>query len=127
LFFNIDFDNLINNPNFNDSEKKEIIQILQEKNYNQKQFDTFLGSDIEVHINTDNLDIGSILHLERDLTNKFNLYKIDLKYGNSIIGSLPINYSKALAIEMDLNNVKLIAEVKEIDSWNTSIILKKMN
>ncbi|MBE6497312.1 MAG: DEAD/DEAH box helicase [Methanobrevibacter sp.] len=126
-FFNIDFDNLINNPNFNDSEKKEIIQILQEKNYNQKQFDTFLGSDIEVHINTDNLDIGSILHLERDLTNKFNLYKIDLKYGNSIIGSLPINYSKALAIEMDLNNVKLIAEVKEIDSWNTSIILKKMN
>jgi len=55
------------------------------------------------------------------------LYKIDLKYGNSIIGSLPINYSKALAIEMDLNNVKLIAEVKEIDSWNTSIILKKMN
>ena len=123
-FFNIDFDNLKNNPNFNDSEKKEVIRILQEKNYNQKQFETLLGRFIEVQINTDNLYPGSILHLERDLTDKFNLYKIDLKYENNIVGSLPINYSKALAIEMDLNNVKIIGVVREIKENVVNIILK---
>ena len=123
-FFNIDFDNLKDNPNFNDSEKKEVIQILQEKNYNQKQFETFLGRFIEVQINTDNLFVGSILHLERNLTDKFNLYKIDLKYENNIVGNLPINYSKALAIEIDLNNINLLAEVKEIKDNGANVILK---
>lgn len=123
-FFNIDFENLKNNPNFNDSEKKEVIQILQEKNYNQKQYEAFLERFIDVHINTDNLDIGSILHFERDLTDKFNLYKIDLRYGNNIVGSLPLNYSKALAIEMDLNNTNLLAEVIEIKENKVSIIIK---
>lgn len=122
--FNIDFDNLKDNPNFNDSEKKEVIQILQEKNYNQKHFETFLGRFIDVQINTDNLYIGSILHLERNLTDKFNLYKIDLKYENNIVGNLPINYSKALAIEIDLNNINLLAEVKEIKDNGANVILK---
>lgn len=123
-FFNINFNDLKNNPNFNDSEKKEVIQILQEKNYNQKQFAVLLGKSIDVPIKSSKLDVGSILHLERDLTDKFNLYKIDLKYKNNIIGSLPINYSKVLAIEIDLNNVNLIAKVKEIKDDKISIIIE---
>ena len=122
-FFNIHFNDLKNNPNFNDFEKKEVIQILQEKNYNQKQFEELLGKSIDVPIKSNGLDVGSILLLERDLTDKFNLYKIDLKYGDNIIGNLPINYSKALAIEMDLNNVNLIAKVNEIKEDSVSISL----
>ena len=70
------------------------------------------------------MDVGSILLLERDLTDKFNLYKIDLKYGDNIVGSLPISYSKALAIEMDLNNVNLLAKVKNIKDGVASIIIE---
>lgn len=123
-FFNIDFNDLKNNPNFNDFEKKEVIQILQEKNYNQKQFEKLLGKSIDVPIKSNGLDVGSILLLERDLTDKFNLYKIDLKYGDNIVGSLPISYSKALAIEMDLNNVNLLAKVKNIKDGVASIIIE---
>ena len=123
-FFNINFDNLKKNPNFNDYEKKEVSQILQEKNYNQKQFEALLEIPIDVHINSNELNNGSILNLERDLTDKFNLYKIDLIYGNNIVGSLPINYSKTLAIEIDLNNVQLLAEVKDIKEDAVSIIIK---
>ena len=126
-FFNIDFNNLKNNTNFNDSEKKELIQILQEKNYNQKQFETILERHIEVQINSNELNITSILHLERDLTDKFNLYKIDLKYENNIVGTLPIHYSKAIAIEMDLNNIRLLAKVKEIKEDKVSIIIEKIS
>ena len=72
------------------------------------------------------MDVGSILLLERDLTDKFNLYKIDLKYGDNVVGSLPINYSKALAIEMDLNNVNLIAKVKDIKEDRVSIIIETL-
>lgn len=72
------------------------------------------------------LDVGSILTLERDLTDKFNLYKIDLKYENNIVGSLPINYSKALAIEMDLNNVNLLVEVMYIKEDRASIIIENI-
>lgn len=124
-FFNIEYIHLKNNPNFNGSEKKEVIQILQEKNYNQKQFDELLEKSIDVSINSNELDVGSILYLERDLTDNFNLYKIDLKYENNIVGSLPINYSKALAIEMDLNNVKLFAIVKNIKDGRVTIIIEK--
>ena len=126
-FFNIDFNSLKKNTNFNDSEKKEVIQILQEKNYNQKQFETILERHIEVQINSKELNITSILHLERDLTDKFNLYKIDLKYENNIVGTLPIHYSKAIAIEMDLNNIKLLAKVKEIKEDKVSIIIEKIS
>lgn len=122
-FFNIDFNNLKNNPNFNYSEKKEVIQILQEKNFNQKQLDTILEKPIEISINTNELYVGSILLLERDLTDKYNLYKINLKYKNNIVGSLPINYSKALAIEIDLNNVNLLAEVIDIKDNRANIIM----
>ena len=66
---------------------------------------------INVSIRSNELHIGSILHLELDLTDKINLYKIDLKYENDIVGSLPINYSKVLIIEIDLNNINLLAEV----------------
>lgn len=123
-FFNIDFNDLMNNSNFSDSEKKEIVQILEEKNYNQMQFETLLEKSIELSLNSEELDIGSILHLERDLTDKFNLYKIDLKYIGDVIGSLPINYSKALSIEMDLNNVELFAEVLDINGNMVSIIIE---
>ena len=122
-FFNIDFNNLKNNPNFNDFEKKEVIQILQEKNYNQKRFEALLEKSIEVHINSNELNIGSIVFLERDLSDKFNLYKINLKYKNTIVGSLPINYSKALAIEIDLNNVNLLAEIESIEGDMVSITI----
>ena len=125
-FFNIDFNDLENNQNFNDFEKKEVIQILQEKNFNQKQFEELLGKSIEVPIKSNGLDVGSLLLLERDLNDKFNLYKIDLKYENDIVGSLPINYSKALAIEMDLNNVNLIAKVKDIKKYRASIIIETL-
>ena len=125
-FFNIDFNDLENNQNFNDFEKKEVIQILQEKNFNQKQFEELLGKSIEVPIKSNGLDVGSLLLLERDLNDKFNLYKIDLKYENDIVGSLPINYSKALAIEMDLNNVNLIAKVKDIKKDRASIIIETL-
>ena len=125
-FFNIDFNNLKSNPNFNDSEKKEVIQILQEKNYNQKQFDELLEKSIDLPINSNEINVGSILLLKRDLTDKFNLYKIDLIHDNNNIGSLPINYSKALAIEIDLNNIKLLAEVKDIKKDKVSIIIKKI-
>ena len=121
-FFNIDFNDLKNNSNFTDSEKKEIVQILQEKDYNHKQFDDLLGILIEVPLNSEGLEIGSILRFERDLTDNLNLYKIDLKYENKVIGSLPIVYSKAIAIEMDLNNVKLFAEVVDIEEDNVVII-----
>ena len=121
-FFNIDFNDLKNNSNFTDSEKKEIVQILQEKDYNHKQFDDLLGILIEVPLNSEGLEIGSILRFERDLTDNLNLYKIDLKYENNVIGSLPIVYSKAIAIEMDLNNVKLFAEVVDIEEDNVVII-----
>ena len=114
-----------NNQNFNDFEKKEVIQILQEKNYNQKQFEELLGKSIDVPIKLNGLDVGSILHLERDLTDKFNLYKIDLKYENNIVGTLPIHYSKAIAIEMDLNNVNLLAKVRNIKDDRVSIIIEK--
>ena len=123
-FFNIDFYELKNNPKFNESEKKEVIRILQEKNYNQKQFETVLEKSIEVSINSNELNVGSILLLERDLADKFNPYKIDLKYENNIVGSLPINYSKALAIEMDLNNVNLLAEIIDIKENKASIIIE---
>lgn len=122
--FNIDFNDLKDNPNFTDSEKKEIVQILQENNYNQKQVDELLGILIKVPLNSEELEIGSILHLKRDLTDKFNLYKINLNYGDEVIGSLPINYSKALAIEMDLNNVHLFAEVVDINGNIVSIIIE---
>lgn len=121
-FFNIDFNDLKNNPNFTDSEKKEIVQILQEKDYNHKQFEDLMGILIEVPLNSEELEIGTILQLERDLTDNLNLYKIDLKYENNVIGSLPIVYSKAIAIEMDLNNVKLFAEVVDIEEDNVVII-----
>ena len=52
------------------------------------------------------------------------MYKIDLKYENNIVGNLPINYSKALAIEIDLNNINLLAEVKEIKDNGANVILK---
>jgi len=122
-FFNIDFNDLKNNQKFTDSEKKEIVQILQEKDYNHKQFEDLLGILIEVPLNSEKLEIGSILSLERDLTDYFNLYKIDLKYENNIIGSLPIAYSKFLAIEMDLNKVNLFAEVVDIEEDNVIIII----
>ena len=125
-FFNIDFNNLKYNPNFNDSEKKEVIQILQEKNYNQKQFEELLGESIDIPINSNELNVGSILSLERDLTDKFNLYKIDLIHHDNIVGSLPINYSKSLAIEIDLNNVNLLAKVKDIKENNVSIIIENI-
>ena len=48
----------------------------------------------------------------------------DLKHENPIVGSLPINYSKALAIEIDLNNINLLAEVKEIKDNGANVILK---
>lgn len=51
----------------------------------------------------------------------------DLKHENPIVGSLPINYSKALAIEMDLNNVNLLTEVKEIKENGLNIIIKNLN
>ena len=124
-FLIFDFNNLKDNPNFNDYEKKEVIQILQEKNYNQKQFETLLKKSIEVPIKSNDLNIGSILLLKRDLNDKFNLYKTDLIHENNIVGSLPINYSKSLAIEIDLNNVKLLAEVKDIKKDKVSIIIKK--
>ena len=125
-FFNIDFNDLKNNPNFNDSEKKQIVQILQEKNYNQKHFEELLGILIGLPLNYEELEIGSILLLERDLTDNLNLYKIDLKYENSIIGSLPITYSKFLAIEMDLNEVKLFAKVVDIKEDNVIIIIENI-
>lgn len=126
-FFNIDFNDLKNNPNFTDSEKKEVVQILNEKNYNQKQFEVLLEMDIVVPLNSENLNIGSILHLERDFIDELNLYKIDLKFENNIVGSLPITYSKALAIEMDLNNVNLIAEVVDIEKNMVNIIVDVLN
>lgn len=125
-FFNIDFNDLKNNPNFTDSEKKEIVQILQEKDYNHKQFEDLMGILIEVPLNSEELEIGSILRFERDLTDNLNLYKIDLKYKNNVIGSLPIVYSKAIAIEMDLNNVKLFAEVVDIEEDNVIIIIRNI-
>lgn len=125
-FFNIDFNDLKNNPNFTDSEKKEIVQILQEKDYNHKQFEDLMGILIEVPLNSEELEIGSILRFERDLTDNLNLYKIDLKYENKVIGSLPIVYSKAIAIEMDLNNVKLFAEVVDIEEDNVIIIIRNI-
>lgn len=126
-FFNIDFDDLKNNSNFTDSEKKEVVQILQEKNYNQIQFEAFLEMKFRVPLISENLDIGSILLLERDLTDELNLYKINLKYENNIVGSLPITYSKALAIEMDLNNVNLMAEVVDIGDDGVNIIVDVLN
>lgn len=125
-FFNIDFNDLKNNPNFTDSEKKEIVQILQEKDYNHKQFEDLMGILIEVPLNSEELEFGSILRFERDLTDNLNLYKIDLKYKNNVIGSLPIVYSKAIAIEMDLNNVKLFAEVVDIEEDNVIIIIRNI-
>lgn len=123
-FFNIDFNDLKNDPNFTDSEKKEIVQILQEKDYNHTQFEDLLGILIGVSLNSEELEIGTILQLERDLADKLNLYKIDLKYENRIIGSLPIIYSKSLAIEMDLNNVNLSAEVVDIDGNDVILIIE---
>ena len=126
-FSNIDLIDLINNTNFNDTEKKEIIQILQEKHYNKKPFEDLLENFIDIPMDSKELDIGSVLHLKRDLTDKFNLYKINMKYENNIVGTLPINYSKVLAIEMDMNNVKLIAEVIDIKGETASIIIKNMD
>lgn len=125
-FFDIDFNDLKDNSEFNDSEKKEVAQILQEKTYNQKQFEALLEMSIDLFVNSKNLEIGSILHLERDLTDKFNLYKINLKYGNDIFGSLPIIYSKAIAIEMDLDNVQLFAQVTYIKQGRVCIIIENI-
>ena len=89
--------------------------------------DGFKISNPHPKITLPELSVGSILYLERDLTDKFNVYKIDLKYENSIVGSLPINYSKALAIEIDLNNANFIAEVKYIQKDRMCIFFKKIN
>lgn len=93
-------------------------------NVNHTQFEDLLGILIGVSLNSEELEIGTILQLERDLADKLNLYKIDLKYENRIIGSLPIIYSKSLAIEMDLNNVNLSAEVVDIDGNDVILIIE---
>lgn len=116
-FKNLEFEDL--KDDFSNYEIKNILSVTQNLNMSNEIekvviFNLKIGNSHEININ-------DTLILNRK-ENNYNMYNIDLIHDNLIIGSVPVNKSKSLAIDMDINDKKFNAIV--IDKKMTHIHVK---
>ncbi len=90
--------------------------------YDTVKFDINIKDDNTEYF--DKIKKGDKLSIERDINDKYNMYRINLKYDNFVIGKIPSEFSKFLAIGLDTNQLNIKTSVINKKSKFRSITIK---